>query len=132
MSDDSTAEQEPGVTSPPANHSRRPIYKYETTGNYWQDVWEACKRLGEMPCARHSLLTGIASGAGVGVIRAISASPFVASNWAVGTFMAISLGSWTICQRNLQAERRRVARVIEEMPKRFIKTKNTSSDSEQS
>jgi len=22
---------------------RRPIYKTETTGNYWQDVWEACK-----------------------------------------------------------------------------------------
>ncbi|KAI6111849.1 hypothetical protein EDD16DRAFT_1485260 [Pisolithus croceorrhizus] len=127
MSDDITQ-----TASPPPNHSRRPIYKTETTGNYWQDVWEACKRLGEMPCARHSLLTGIASGAGVGVIRAISATPFVASNWAVGTFMAISLGSWTICQRNLQAERRRVARVVEEMPKRFIKSKETSSGDQQS
>ncbi|KAI6147127.1 hypothetical protein BKA82DRAFT_1004536 [Pisolithus tinctorius] len=141
MSDDIATQPKPEDVSPPSNHSRRPIYKTETTGNYWQDVWEACKRisivddfqrLGEMPCARHSLLTGIASGAGVGVIRAISASPFVASNWAVGTFMVISLGSWTICQRNLQAERRRVARVVEEMPKRFIKSKETSTDNQRS
>ena len=32
--------------------------------------------------------------------------------------------SRTICQKNLEAERRRVARVVEEMPKRFIKQKD--------
>ncbi|KAH0832079.1 hypothetical protein J3R83DRAFT_12987 [Lanmaoa asiatica] len=67
----------------PSEGSRRPIYKTETTGNHWQDVWIAFKRisvvddfqrLGEMPCARNSLLSGIASGAGVGFIRAMSAS----------------------------------------------------------
>ncbi|KAL4080696.1 hypothetical protein J3A83DRAFT_4084323 [Scleroderma citrinum] len=116
----------------PDSPSRRPIYKTETTGSYWQDVWEACKRLGEIPCARHSLLNGIASGAGVGVIRAISTNPWIASNWAVGTFVVISLGSWTICQKNLEAERRRVAMVVEEMPKRFLKKKETGPDDQQS
>ncbi|KAF8133813.1 hypothetical protein EV363DRAFT_1161811 [Boletus edulis] len=110
-------------TGEPSEGSRQPIYKTETTGNYWQDIWTAFKRLGEMPCARNSLLSGIASGAGVGFIRAMSASPFVASNWAVGSFMVISLGTWTICQQNLEAERRRLARVVEGMPKRFIKQK---------
>ncbi|KIM63426.1 hypothetical protein SCLCIDRAFT_117566, partial [Scleroderma citrinum Foug A] len=89
------------------------------------------RRLGEIPCARHSLLTGIASGAGVGVIRAISTNPWMASNWAVGTFVAISLGSWTICQKNLEAERRRVAMVVEEMPKRFIKKKEAGPEDQQ-
>jgi hypothetical protein len=53
--------------------------------------------------------------------------------------MVISLGTWyvsakrngrpmlihsrTVCQKNLEAERRRLARVVEEMPKRFIKQK---------
>ncbi|KAL4069887.1 hypothetical protein V8B97DRAFT_1871887, partial [Scleroderma yunnanense] len=93
------------------------------------------ERLGEIPCARHSLLNGIASGAGVGVIRAISTSMLsviLASNWAVGTFVVISLGSWTICQKNLEAERRRVAMVVEEMPKRFLKKKETGPDDQQS
>lgn len=31
--------------------------------------------------------------------------------------------SRTVCQKNLEAERRRLARVVEEMPKRFIKQK---------
>ncbi|KAH7885256.1 hypothetical protein F5I97DRAFT_1352984 [Phlebopus sp. FC_14] len=127
-------------TASEGDHSRRPVYKTETTGNYWQDVWEATKRisivddfqrLGEIPCARNSLLSGIASGAGVGVIRGMSAGPLVASNWAVGTFMLISLGTWTICQKNIEAERRKLARVVEEMPKRFVKKKEEAPESEQ-
>jgi len=122
-------------TEEPSKGSRRPVYKTETTGNYWQDLWIASKRISvvddfqrlpEMPCARNSLLSGIASGAGIGFIRAMNTSPFVASNWAVGTFMVISLGTWTICQKNLEAERRRLARVVEEMPKRFIKQKEST------
>jgi len=130
-SGDAASSRQP-ETGEPSEGSQRPIYKTDTTGNYWQDVWTAFKRisvvddfqrLGEIPCARNSLLSGIASGAGVGFIRAMSTSPFVASNWGVGTFMIISLGTWTVCQKNLEAERRRLARVVEEMPKRFIKQK---------
>ncbi|TBU40267.1 hypothetical protein BD309DRAFT_967809 [Dichomitus squalens] len=79
-------------------------------------------RINEIPCARNSLLSGIASGVGIGVIRGMSSSVFVASNWAVGTFMLISLGTWTICQRNREEERRRLQQVVEAIPKRFVKT----------
>ncbi|TCD64511.1 hypothetical protein EIP91_004007 [Steccherinum ochraceum] len=78
-------------------------------------------KIGEIPCARGSLLNGIASGFGIGVIRGMSTPIMVASNWAVGTFVVISLGSWTICRNNMENERRRVQQVVEQMPKRFVK-----------
>ncbi|KAI0251969.1 hypothetical protein BJV78DRAFT_1125294 [Lactifluus subvellereus] len=109
----------PGTSS---STPRRPIYQTETTGNYWGDVREAFKRIGEVPCARNSLLSGIASGVGVGVIRGLSVHPFAASNWAVGTFVLVSLGTWyvTICQRNIHEERQRVQTVVEQLPKRML------------
>ncbi|KAG2071313.1 hypothetical protein BDR04DRAFT_1098347 [Suillus decipiens] len=118
------------VTSSQPSGSRRPVYRVESTGSFWQDAREAFKRvsvaddfqrLGEMPCARNSLMSGIASGVGVGVIRVMSAGFLVGSHWAVGTFMVVSLGTWTVCQRNIEAERRKLQKVVEEMPKRFIK-----------
>ena len=92
------------------------------------------QRVGEIPCARNSLLSGIASGVGVGVIRGLSVrtslpwstshtttytrrfplyftpftnskrgnptwvglDPLSASHWAVGTFMLVSLGTWSV------------------------------------
>ena len=64
--------------------------------------------------------------------------PFVACNWAVGTFMLISLGTWcvsrrvctdvgliaptchrTLCQKSLTDERKRVQQVVEAMPLRY-------------
>jgi cytochrome c oxidase assembly protein subunit 20 len=59
-------------------------------------------------------MSGIATGAGVGVIRALSAGeyasafcrfrvqaghdegPWVACNWAVGSFMLVGLGTWWV------------------------------------
>ncbi|KAI9512376.1 hypothetical protein F5148DRAFT_973607 [Russula earlei] len=110
---------------------RRPIYQTETTGNYWADVlspYDDLQRIGEIPCARNSLLSGIASGVGVGVIRGLSVRPFAASHWAVGTFMLVSLGTWSICQQNILEERRRVQTVVEQLPKRVI-TKPKDSES---
>ncbi|TFY78965.1 hypothetical protein EWM64_g5049 [Hericium alpestre] len=132
----------PGIpnddTSAEEKAPRRPIYQTETTGNKWSDLREAAKRLstddlhriGEIPCARNALLTGIASGVGVGVLRGLRATPFVASNWAMATFMAVSLGSWTVCQWNIEAERRKIQRVVEELPK--LKLKKKSEDDSQS
>ncbi|KAG1774901.1 hypothetical protein EV702DRAFT_974097 [Suillus placidus] len=125
------------VASSQPSGSRRPIYRVESTGNFWQDAREAFKRvsiaddfqrIGEMPCARNSLMSGIASGVGVGVIRIMSAGFLVGSHWAVGTFMVVSLGTWTVCQRNIEAERRKLQKVVEEMPKRFIKQKDKAID----
>lgn len=124
----------PGTYNPTP---RRPIYQTETTGNYWADVREAFKRLspyddmqrvGEIPCARNSLLSGIASGVGVGVIRGLSVHPLSASHWAVGTFMLVSLGTWTICQQRILEERQRVQTVVEQLPKRVL-TKSDDSKS---
>ncbi|KAH8998619.1 hypothetical protein EDB92DRAFT_1933018 [Lactarius akahatsu] len=117
MSSSKRPSEDPGTTS---STPRRPIFQTETTGNYWSDVREAFKRIGEIPCARNSLLSGIASGVGVGVIRGLSVRPFAASNWAMGTFMLVSLGTWTICQRNIQEERRRVQTIVEQLPRRVI------------
>lgn len=41
-SGDATSNRHP-ETGEPSEGSRRPIYKTETTGNYWQDVWTAFK-----------------------------------------------------------------------------------------
>ncbi|KZT09235.1 uncharacterized protein LAESUDRAFT_735510 [Laetiporus sulphureus 93-53] len=111
--------------------SKRIVYQTETTGSYWGDVKEAVKRVGEIPCARSSLLSGIASGVGVGVIRGLSAGPFVASNWAVGTFVVISLGTWTVCQKSLHEERRRIQQVVEQIPKRYAKEETSASTSQE-
>jgi len=136
MSSDSPDGTQVQSSSQPSG-SRRPVYKVETTGSFWQDAREAFKRisiaddfqrLGEIPCARNSLMSGIASGVGVGVIRIMSAGVLVGSHWAVGTFMLVSLGTWTVCQRNIEAERRQLQRVVEEMPKRFMKKKDTATD----
>ncbi|KAK7690293.1 hypothetical protein QCA50_006950 [Cerrena zonata] len=117
-----------------SSNSKRPIFQTETTGSYWGDLKEAFKRvsfddfnkIGEIPCARNSLLSGIASGVGIGAVRAMSTSAFAASNWALGTFVVISLGTWQICQKSLLQERTRVQQVVEQMPKRFVKSTGES------
>ncbi|KAH9936554.1 uncharacterized protein B0H18DRAFT_867969 [Fomitopsis serialis] len=125
---------QPASSTPSSSSSPKKIaFQTDTTGSYWTDVKEAVTKIGEIPCARSSLLSGIASGAGVGVIRGLSAGPFVASNWAVGTFMAVTLGTWTICRRSRDEERRRIQQVVEQIPRRFAKQQQeTSSSNEQS
>lgn len=76
----------------------------------------------------------------------------VASNWAVGTFMVISIGTWyvlsasfdiqlhdlrlclarSICRKNMENERRRVQQVVEQIPKRFAKPENENGASNSS
>jgi cytochrome c oxidase assembly protein subunit 20 len=90
----------------------------------WQSLsmWQPLETVQKVPCARQSLLTGIASGAGIGAIRWLSAGAFVASNWAVGTFVVVSIGTWHICQKNLETEHRKIQKVlVEHIPKRFAK-----------
>ncbi|OCH90926.1 hypothetical protein OBBRIDRAFT_729818 [Obba rivulosa] len=124
MDPSSPPSTDPASSSPP---KKRFAYQTETTGSYWEDVKEAWRKINEIPCARNSLLSGIASGAGVGVIRGMSAGAFAASNWAVGTFMLISLGTWTICRRAREDERRRLQQVVEKIPARFVKKQEEPS-----
>jgi len=118
-------------STPKSASPKKPVYvgNIETSGDTWTDIREATKRLsfsdfsrvGEMPCVRSSLLTGIASGVGVGVIRGVSARPFVASNWAMSTFLVISTGSWMLCQKAKRDEFTRVHRVMDSMPARTLR-----------
>jgi len=109
-----TGSQSPQIPSLP---SRIP----PPTGNILYDSLESAKHVTELPCARNALLAGIGSGVGVGAIRGITAGPMMAGHWAIATFTLISLGSWHICQKRFAEERRQVAQVIENMPKRTLK-----------
>ncbi|KAF8073880.1 hypothetical protein FPV67DRAFT_772804 [Lyophyllum atratum] len=91
------------------------------TGNFFTDVIQSVTHFSDIPCARNSLLGGIASGAGIGVVRGISSSAIVAGNWAIATFVVVSLGSYHLCQKQMADERRKVTRVIDSMPRRVVK-----------
>ncbi|KAF9525520.1 hypothetical protein CPB83DRAFT_859401 [Crepidotus variabilis] len=114
MSSNSGSEAQPGTHLP----SRLPA----PTGNILHDSIESAKHVSDLPCARNALLAGIASGTGMGVIRGLSTGPMMAGNWAIATFIVISLGSWHICQQQFSNERKKIAQVFEAtMPKRTLK-----------
>ncbi|KZP06143.1 hypothetical protein FIBSPDRAFT_764884 [Athelia psychrophila] len=96
-----------------------PVYQVETTGSH--DRVAAFERI---PCARNSLMGGIGTGVGVGVIRGLTASDRVAFNWALLSFMVVGVGSWYICQSRRMEEKQKVERIMEALPKRFVKKKN--------
>ncbi|KZP18868.1 hypothetical protein FIBSPDRAFT_955836 [Athelia psychrophila] len=115
-----------------------PVYQVETTGSRRDDfrvAWGRVKQdiFGEddrvaaferIPCARNSLMGGIGTGVGVGVIRGLTASSRVAFNWALLSFMVVGVGSWKICQSRRMEEKQKVERIMEALPKRFVKKKN--------
>ncbi|KAG8955872.1 hypothetical protein FRC04_006319 [Tulasnella sp. 424] len=73
------------------------------------------KRLPEIPCARNSLMYGIASGAGIGALRYLNAGPKAAANWAMGAFVFISCTAWTVCRR----ERAQELEVMQTMQRQY-------------
>jgi cytochrome c oxidase assembly protein subunit 20 len=66
------------------------------------------------PCSRNGLLTGIATGAGIGGLRfVLKGTPVSAANWAVGFFILGSTASYEYCQYLRRAERYQMKRNIE-------------------
>ncbi|KAI9164433.1 hypothetical protein H9P43_008284 [Blastocladiella emersonii ATCC 22665] len=64
------------------------------------------KNVGQYPCARSSLLYGIGTGFGAGVLRfAYKGQVLSASNYAVASFCAVSLVSWEVCRYQLKKQR---------------------------
>ncbi|KAJ9114169.1 hypothetical protein QFC20_001685 [Naganishia adeliensis] len=56
--------------------------------------------IGNIPCARQALLSGIVAAFGVGSISYIARRrPKSAANWAVGSFVGISAIMWENCRR---------------------------------
>ncbi|KAF9077517.1 hypothetical protein BDP27DRAFT_1311178 [Rhodocollybia butyracea] len=98
-----------------------------STGNLFYDSVQAAKNVEKLPCARNSLLTGIAAGSGMAFIRGVSTTPMVAGNWFVGTFLAVAAISHQVCMRQMEAERKQVMQIIESTPKRTLKKEDPSS-----
>ncbi|KAF9046085.1 hypothetical protein BJ165DRAFT_1468935 [Panaeolus papilionaceus] len=90
------------------------------TGNIFYDSITSARYFYYLPCAREALMGGIVSGIGMGFIRGVGSSrPMVAANWAVGTFVTITLASWHICDFRRRAERERVAQILQHKPRQL-------------
>lgn len=134
----------------------------QPTGNLAHDVWQvsygltllqnmnnnifllkSVKNISDIPCARGALMSGIASGAGIGVMRGLSAGVLLAGHWAIATFAVVSIGSWYvlcmlrlslfetrfarhICQARLANERKTVTKIMESAPRRIKQEQPTS------
>ncbi|KAJ7288040.1 hypothetical protein C8J57DRAFT_1047742, partial [Mycena rebaudengoi] len=86
--------------------------------------------IGEVPCARNSLLSGIASGVGIGFIRGISAGPMIAGNWGVGTFALVSTVSWyaLMCVQKIESQQQLTRMAIQNLPKQLRLKKEDEDD----
>lgn len=61
---------------------------------------EGLRRIPHVPCARTALLGGIASGATIGAIQLLMRRGVAtACNYAVGTFVFVSICGWESCRR---------------------------------
>ncbi|XAO23318.1 hypothetical protein I312_102096 [Cryptococcus bacillisporus CA1280] len=90
------------------------------------------ENIGQIPCARNSLLYGIAGGVGVGAVRFLgSRKPWLAANWAVGSFIAISIFQWETCNRARRKELAQMRVIQERYPHRHVsKLQKSGQDSE--
>lgn len=60
-------------------------------------LWEQIKHLPQVPCARSSLLMGMATAASVGTIQVVFGRGLQRSmNWSVGSFLFISILGWYV------------------------------------
>ncbi|KAE9394882.1 hypothetical protein BT96DRAFT_886171 [Gymnopus androsaceus JB14] len=123
----SSPSSEPSSIPPP------PSAGPPSTGNLFNDSIEAAKNVEKLPCARNSLLTGLAAGSGVAFIRGVStATPIVAGHWFAFTFVAVAAISHQVCIRQMEAERKKVTQIIESAPKRTLKKPDPSTPSSSS
>ncbi|WWC58385.1 uncharacterized protein I303_100925 [Kwoniella dejecticola CBS 10117] len=82
---------------------------------------EDFQNIGKIPCARNSLLYGIAGGTGLGAVRFLgSRKPKSAANWAVGSFILISGFQWEMCNRARRKELAQMRAITERYPHRHI------------
>ncbi|KAJ3795566.1 hypothetical protein GGU11DRAFT_687519, partial [Lentinula aff. detonsa] len=79
------------------------------------------KNVEKLPCARNSLLTGLAAGTGVAFIRGVSTS-----HWFTFTFVAVAAIAHQVCVRQMETERKQVMQIIESAPKRTLKKASDS------
>ncbi|OWZ61572.1 hypothetical protein J008_01776 [Cryptococcus neoformans] len=115
----------------PITPDPEPLKPDETlSGDRFHDFKAALRRInpkqdleniGKIPCARNSLLYGIAGGVGVGAVRFLgSRKPWLAANWAVGSFIAISVFQWETCNRARRKELAQMRVIQERYPHRHV------------
>ncbi|CAG7852784.1 Cytochrome c oxidase protein 20, mitochondrial {ECO:0000256/PIRNR:PIRNR007871} [Serendipita indica DSM 11827] len=87
----------------------------------FSEWWQAAKtirpddfrNIEQVPCARQSLMYGIAGGTAIGCTRYLTSNPRIASNWAVASFVLISAFSWRRC-RSIQTSQMEQMRAVKE------------------
>ncbi|KAF7364946.1 hypothetical protein MVEN_00365400 [Mycena venus] len=117
-----------GVVDDPANIPP-PRLGPPSTGNLVTDSFRSAFRIGEVPCARNSLLAGIASGVGIGFIRGMSAHPIVAGSWGVFTWALVSATSFHFCTKKFENQQQLTRLAIEKLPKQ-LRLKEKEDDKE--
>ncbi|KAJ7079786.1 hypothetical protein B0H15DRAFT_495909 [Mycena belliarum] len=117
-----------GLVDDPAKIPLPPRLGPPSTGNLIYDSVNSAIHIGEVPCGRNSLLHGIAGGVGIGFIRALSASPIVAGNFAMGTFAVVSIASWIMCENKIKRQQQLTRMAIQNLPKQLRLKKEGPDD----
>jgi cytochrome c oxidase assembly protein subunit 20 len=74
------------------------------------------RRVVKTECGRNSLLYGIGGGMAIGLARfMISRQVLTSTNWAVGGFTLISLGSWEWCRYQLLQKAQKMDLIVEKL-----------------
>jgi len=102
----------------------------------WKDYWTAAQTIStkdfenvpSIPCARNSLLYGIGGGTAIGCTRYLTSSVFVASNWAVASFILIAAASWQRCRAIQLNETEMVKRLKESQVEKLRQRTAISTD----
>ncbi|CAO1630636.1 unnamed protein product [Parajaminaea phylloscopi] len=88
-----------------------------TDGGNGTGITSSVQRLtaGKVPCARSSLLTGIATAGGITAIGLVTGRTMRhATRWGGAAFIVVSLASWETCRRGRIAEATRMKTIIEQ------------------
>ncbi|THG96518.1 hypothetical protein EW145_g7766 [Phellinidium pouzarii] len=134
----SAVEPPPSEPRPSNTEETKPVVaeQLRSTGNRWTDLklavqrisfWDDLRHIGEIPCAPQQPPHGHRRRHGHRVRKfecvtpSSPAEPFVAANWAMGTFVVVSLGAWNVCQSAIRREREQVRVVVEQMAARKLR-----------
>ncbi|WFD41179.1 uncharacterized protein MJAP1_004174 [Malassezia japonica] len=114
MAEDNASRLTTGAREAPKSTSFALLEAFQNTS-----FSELVQRLPHIPCARSSLLFGMASGASVGVIQVFAGRGISrATNWAVGSFLFVSVVGWETCRRQRAAEQARLKHIMSEHARR--------------
>ncbi|KAJ6508427.1 hypothetical protein C8R45DRAFT_967400 [Mycena sanguinolenta] len=117
-----------GIVDDPAKIPAPPLGP-PSTGNLVTDSFRSAFNIGQVPCARNSLLAGIASGVGIGFIRGMSAHPVVAGSWGMFTWAIVSATSFHFCTKKMEDQQKLTRIAIEKLPKQLRLKKEDEKDS---